>query len=267
MKLLILLLAMAAPALAEPPRLDLYTARAEGSLTIGTDGRVLEVALTSEAELGDGVLAGFEQRIRAWRFEPIIEDGKPVNVKGTMYLGLVAAQEVGSATVTYGIRHVQFLDPPGASSDPRGMSRMVQPKYPTDAVRVGVGADVGLLVKVGEGGQVEAVTAERLALLGISSRQPRQERLARQFRESAEGVARKWVFAGHAPGEVVRVPIRYTSAKRGSAPIGWIQTVPQHIELPEWAQIQRVAEEATDLSATGVALSTQIRLLTPLDGA
>lgn len=257
------LLLAASPVLAASPDVQVYTARAQGSLTIGADGRVLDVELSSESNLGTGVLDGYEERIRTWRFEPIVENGQPVNAKGLMQLSLVAAREKGNETATFGIRGVQFMDPPGASPVAQG-HRLAQPTYPANALRAGTGARVMVLVKIDGEGRPTKVTTERLELLGVATRQSHQGNLATQFRRSAEQVAAKWVFNGHAEGELLRVPVWYTTEQWST---GWAPTTIQAIDLPEWAQLELAKEQATDLVAGGAATAEQFKLLTPLDGA
>ena len=262
-KLLLSLLLAAVPAFAATPDVQIYTARVEGSLTIGADGRVLDVELTSKASLGTGVLEGYKQRVRAWRFEPIIEGGRPVNAKGLMQLSLVAAREKGNDTATFGIRGVQFLDPPDASGAQQ-WPRLAQPTYPTNALRANVGAELMLLLKLDAQGRVMSVATERMSLLGVATRQSHQRNLATQFSRSAERVAAGWTIPGQPEGQVVRVPVRYhTDSWAG----GWAPTTMQVLELPEWAVLELATAQATELGAGGTATAAEFKLLTPIDGA
>lgn len=263
MKTLVLSLLLAAsPAFAASPDVQVYTARAEGSLTIGADGRVLDVELTSDDYLGKGVLDGYEERIRAWRFEPVVEGGQPVNAKGRMHLYLVAAREKGNPTATFGVRSVRFLDPPGTLLYAQG-STLAPPAYPSNALRAGAGAEVMLLVKLDAQGRVQRVAAEQLALLGVATRQSHQAYLAAQFRRAAEKAVAQWTISGHPDGQLLRVPVRFSIGRQE----GWIPTAVQPVELPEWAVLERATEQAAQLSDGGVATAAQFRLLTPLDDA
>lgn len=262
-RLMLSLLLAASPVLAATPDVQVYTARAEGSLTIGADGRVLDVELSSDGSLGTGVLDGYEERIRAWRFEPIVEDGQPVNAKGLMQLSLVAAREKGNRTATFGIRSVRFMDPEPKSPYAEG-TRWVPPSYPMNALKAGVDADVMLVLKLDGQGRVLSAATEQLALRGVSTRQPHQANLAAQFRRSAEQAAVKWTIAGQPEGQLVRVPVKYNTGRWDT---GWAPTAIQPVELPEWAVLELTAEQATELNANGVATAEQFKLLTPLDGA
>ena len=257
------LLMATVPAFASVPLPQHYTAYAEGSLTIGADGRVLDVELTSPADLGEGVLAGYEERISSWRFEPIVEGGKPMNVKGLMQLSLVAIRGNRLQGNTFGITDVQFLDPPGSESAGK-WSRLTPPPYPKDALAGGAGADVMLFLKLDPQGQVLAAAVERIALLGVTTDQGRLGNLEAQFRRSAERVAKQWNFGGLQGEAVVRVPVRYLPPHYAD---GWLPTVFRPVAPPEWVLVEQAAGQTVGLNAGGVALSTQIKLLTPLDGA
>ena len=262
-KLLLSLLLVAAPAFADDANLQHYTARAEGSLTIGTDGRVLDVELAGDENLGKDVIAGYKERIRAWRFEPVIEDGKPVVAKGLMQLALVAEREKGVDSAKFGIRHVQFMDPPGAPS-PVTATKLTPPSYPSSALRDGVGAEVGMVLQLDAQGGVVSAAVERMELLGVTRRQGHLANHEAQFRRSAERIAKEWKFDVTPGQDVVRVPVRYAPPQYAA---GWVPTVFRPVTLPEWVQLRNDTAQALELSAGGLALSTQIKLLTPLDGA
>ncbi len=253
----------ASPVLAAAPEVQRYTARAEGSLTIGADGRVVDVDLSSNANLGKEVLAAYEERIRGWRFEPIVENGQPVNAKGLMQLSLVAEREKGSESAAFAIRHVWFMDPPG-TAPAADAPRLAQPSYPTNALKAGVGADVVLVLKLDAQGRVQSAATEKLDLLGVAPRQSHLSGLVAQFRRSAEKAAVGWTIPGQPEGVLVRVPVRYVTDRWAS---GWAPTAMQVVELPEWAVLELAAAQARDLSAAGMATAQQFKLLTPLDGA
>lgn len=262
MRLLSLLLALAAvaPAHAAEAPLEVYTTTADGSLTIGANGEVLAVELKSGGNLGTGVLEGFEQRIRAWRFEPITEDGRPVNAVGRMHLVLVAAKRRGESTATFGINRVQFLDPPGATPGPAGDAMrpdMPPPRYPNEALRAGRGARLELLVRVDAEGRPTDVAVERLMMFGGASA---DARLAGKFRSATEAAVRKWRIPGQAPGGVVSVPVTFRMSGEG-----WVRTVAMQTEMPAWAVMERQSGDAVAVGEGGAKSAEAIRLLTPLD--
>lgn len=254
----------ASPVFAADPEVQRYTARAEGSLTIGADGRVLDVDLSSNAYLGKEVMAGYEERIRGWRFEPIVENGQPVNAKGLMQLSLVAERDKGGESAAFGIRRVWFMDPPGTAPAAADAPRLAQPLYPSSAGKAGIGAELMLVLKLDVQGRVQSAATEKIDLLGAAPRQSNLNSMAVQFRRSAERAAAGWLIPGQSEAGLVRVPVRYTMGQRSS---GWAQTTAQKVELPEWAVLELSKAQAKDLSTAGMATAEQFKLLTPLDGA
>ena len=77
-------------------------------------------------------------------------------------------------------------------------------------------------------------------------------------------MALEWSITGQPDGQVVRVPVRYTTDRWAA---GWAPSTLQAIELPEWAVLALSTQQATDLAAGGVAIAEQFKLLTPLDEA
>lgn len=261
-KLLLSLLLCSTTAVAAPGDVEVFTASAHGSLTIGADGSVQDVELDSHASLGEGILDGYEQRVRQWRFEPVLESGTPVVAKARVHLSLAATRTKGTPGARFTIRRARFLDASGESHAGWG-TRPAHPVYPAIALREGVGAQVVVMVQLDAQGRPAKVAAEQLELLGVPAGRSNLGRLAGQFRSSAEQVAAKWTFQGQREGDVLRVPIRY---RPGGMAGGWVLTVVQPVELPEWAAQERERQQAVELGYDGVATAARFKLLTPLDG-
>lgn len=269
---LLLALALASSA-SHAGEAEYFTAGATGKLTIGADGSVLDVDLRSSGatgRLGKAVIDAYEERIRAWRFEPVTEDGRPVNVTGHMQLSLAAKRVPGEPEAAFGIRRVTFLDPPsmGAGAPgPRPRHRMTSPVYPKAPGLEGVGAEVMLALRLDARGAVSAVGTRALALLGNvpdgeSTRQRyARERHARTFRHSAEGVAKSWRLQGFSEGDVVMVPVLYSPGGTSA----WLRTVDMAIDVPVWIRAREADKTAVRLDGSGEPLSTRIKLETELD--
>ena len=75
---LLLLALLAGPAFAKAP--PDQVASTTGELVVDAEGRVVSVKLDHK-DLGAERMSGFERQIRAWRFEPVIEDGKAVSAR------------------------------------------------------------------------------------------------------------------------------------------------------------------------------------------
>jgi hypothetical protein len=261
----LLALALAASPL-QAAELEYFTASASGKLTIGADGSVLDVEVTGDRKqkLGKAVEEGFEERIRTWRFEPVTEDGKPVNVIGHMRLSLVAAREKGASEASFGIRQVWFLDPPGTAEGAAGASarhHLPPPIYPRAPMSEGVGAEVMLALKLGASGEVVETGTQSLALTGnVPSGETLRGRHARTLARSAENVSKSWKFEGFEEGSVVLVPVRYSPNFDNA----WVRTVAVPTDVPLWVLAREADKTAVKFDGSGQRLSTRIKLETPL---
>jgi len=269
---LLLALALAATA-SHANQSEYFTAGATGKLTIGADGSVVDVDLRSsgsEGRLGKAVIEGYEERIRAWRFEPMTEGGTPVNVTGHMKLSLAAKRVPGEREAAFGIRKVWFLDPPSTAAGASAASprhRMPLPVYPRTAWAERVGAEVLLALRIDAGGAVSEVGTRALALLGnVPEGESSRQRLARErhagtFRQSAENIAKSWRFQGIEEGRVILVPLRYLPGGTSA----WVRTVDMAVDVPLWIIASEADNTALRLDGSGEPLSTRIKLETELD--
>jgi len=266
-RLATLLAAVLATSASHASQVEHFTAAATGKLTIGADGSVLDVELagTGPGGLGKSLEEGFKEHIRAWRFEPVIEDGKPVNAIGHMRLSLVATRVKGAKEATLGVRRVWFMDPPSTKAGTPGASpvrHMPPPVYPQMATSQGIGAEVTLALRIGAEGSVAEVGTYSLALTGnVPSKASTRERYARSLRQSAERAARDWNLAGLEEGAVVLAPVRYSL--RGVPT--WSLTVAVPTQAPAWAVSSRADKTALALSDRGQSVSTRIKLSTALE--
>lgn len=254
-----LLLAAGAAVAAEPAY---FSARLDGQLTIGPQGEVVDVALEDAEWMGDEVVQGYERKIRGWRFEPVLEEGKPVNAVGRMSLSLVAVRDDEAKTAHFAIRRVVFLDPPGAGKPPGEGRTLRIPAYPGEAVQSGTGASIMLVAELDAEGDVKRVAAESVHLTGNVPKQ-KFKYFGKQFRRAAEQAASQWRF-DHLAGEgIVRIPMVFSVSRSAQAP-GWQRIHPFQIKVPAW--VQQVDAPPMDLAANGEG-SRRLQLLTPLDQA
>jgi hypothetical protein len=241
---------------------EYFAANATGVITVGPDGSVQAVEITAPG-LGQAVEDGFEATIRGWRFAPVLVDGQPATAKGHMDLSLLAQRAPGSEQTEVSIRNVCFVDSPGFAgnvSHDRN-AHLQPPQYPRRALQQGLGAEVHLLLRIGEQGRVTDVATEKLFLKGMRVGQKNQQsRQAGEFQSAAEGAARTWTFADHAPGDTVRVPVQFVLGNRG-----WARIHPIAIAVPAWASPATLAADApAELDASGQAVSDRLKLVTPL---
>lgn len=262
LRLLAVLLAAAtaAPALAADAAVPftLYTARTSGTITVGPDGRVVDVDLEGERALGRSVVEGYEAKIREWTFEPVLEDGKPVTARGFLSLALLAAREDESDEAVFGIRNVWFLEPPASGrGKPRGESASLQPpRYPAQALRAGAGAEVTLMLELAPDGQVLRVATEELSVLGMTPGMAPKGSVEAMV-EAAESAAAGWRIPAHGGG-TVRVPVRFSTSAAGwqrLSPVAWTPA-------PWVTEARAMSAAVQDLSASGE--TSRLTLLTEL---
>ncbi|KFN50058.1 hypothetical protein [Arenimonas composti] len=232
-----------------------------GRITVDVDGSVVDVSLDGAERLGAEVIAGYENVVRGWRFEPVTEDGRPVRAVAHMQLSLVAARDLARDRASFGIRHVIFLDPPtSAGGEPgRRSAGLRPPNYPEEALRAEAGAEVMLLVQTDAEGKVLAVHADTVTLLRADLGN-RAERMANRFARAAERAAKRWQLPGYADG-FVRVPVRFIV---GSGDL-WERMYPVAYEPDPWVLATRARYQPELLSADGAAPS-KLRLQSELEG-
>jgi TonB family protein len=250
--------AHASAATAAGDDLELFTATTAGTITVAPDGSVADVALEGRRLLGRSAIEGYENHIRTWKFEPVVENGTPVRAMAHLQLALIAAREKGSDSASYGVRHVWFLDPPkrGSGGEPTGASSGLQPPvYPMKAMQAGVGAEVLLRVELDADGRVARVDAEQVSLLGKIAGK-RGGGMAAVLAAAAAKAAAGWRIDGYEAGQHVRVPVRFSMNHGGWERlhhIGW-QPAP-------WIVVAASSQQGiTDLAGSGAAPSPLVLL-------
>ena len=242
---------------------QVFAASTRGQLRIDGEGRVAELTLDHK-QLGEEVMAAVEQRIRAWRFEPVLVDGRPVSVPARMRLDMLALREPGEDGLTLAIRHVAFFDSEVAApaTDAAAVRpTMPPPAYPAPLVRLNIGGTVWLVVRLGVDGRVVDVASQAVELRTPRADGPaKQQGQARELMRASERAARDWIIPAQA-GRVVMIPVKYSvGAARGER---WARIHNVPVEPPAWV----VAEQGTmvRLSESGQAGSARLRLLSALN--
>lgn len=264
----LLLALLAGSALAEEPRI--YAAYTTGELVVDAEGRVTSVTLDHK-DLGAKVMAAFEQKIRAWRFEPVITDGRPAEARARMSLGLLVRERTEDTAVTLEVRAVSFRDPPDPGQveatgiDALGAKavglRLPPPIFPGSPRRAGVGATLWLLVKVGADGRVEKMGLQAAELMSLETITPEwQDSHLQQFVAAAEKATRKWRLPAFA-GVDVRVPMTFPLP--GDDRRRWVPIVQVPVDVPAWVELCK--NDAIPYSGSGEPGSARFQLLSELN--
>jgi hypothetical protein len=253
--------AMVSSPVAAKAELEVYTAATTGELTIDGEGRVVDVSVDHKS-LGDEVMRGYEQQMRQWRFEPIIENGQPVRAKAFMSLRLVAIRQPGVDGVRLAFESVQFRDPPSHDAGQKISNGLAAPRYPSEEVARGIGAQVSLMLRLDDEGRVAEVATQSVDLYGEDVG-TKPSRHAANFIRVSEKVTAGWRIPQY-KGQVVTVPVRYhPPGARGER---WIRTRSVAVDVPAWVTLEQSEDAVVNLGPGGSRSSERWKLLTPLDG-
>lgn len=222
----------AAPAAGEA----VLTLRVDGQLTIDPEGRVSEYRV--EGSLDPAVAGMLQRAVPAWRFKPILVDGKPAIATSPMRITLAAEEMAEGYRVK--VDNVVFWpntpeqhaaaeasrlahpDMRVAGEAPRPGVRILSktmrpPVYPPEMMQAGVEGIVLLSLRLHPDGSVAEAFASQSSLLNVKGRPEILDRGRIMLERNAATAARRWKFmvlaedaATLAPGDLtVRVPVEY----------------------------------------------------------
>lgn len=221
-----------------------YSITATGEIEIAADGSVRDYRFDNKRELKPGLAQALDARIRDWRFEPIVVDGRAVIAKTRLRV-MLEAQPAGDEYLLR-IANVYFGEPE------RG-SRLRPPQYPATAVRSGLGAKVILVLKLDDAGKVIEVHPEQTSL----SLHARTEAIAENWRaafvKASVRAARHWTFDiseiinGEPVGTSVRVPVEFFLPDVSQNQ--WQAYVPGPYTPAPWVDVDALANRREDLGS------------------
>lgn len=204
------------------------TLLATGTIRIDTAGNVIDFSLDRKDELPRAIVTMAGKYVPGWKFEPVLLNGKAVNVKTNMSIRFVAKKaEDGNYSVrmnSAGFGDAADKPHSGEADKERRADRTAQaqacpvltpPSYPRQGQSAGVAANTYLLIKADRDGKVLDVIAEQVNLKVIDDERS-MDRWRRIFADAGIRQAKKWCFAPMAPGmdpgaefQLVRVPILF----------------------------------------------------------
>lgn len=255
-----------------------------GTIEVATDGSVAQYTLDHPEKLPPVVTGLLAKALPAWKFEPVVEDGKPVTAKAPVGLRVVA-KPLGDGTYSISVTGAWFgdgaKDEKNVSQETITYKRRVQPTYPRDAQEAGVAGTVYVLEKVNRDGTVGDAVAEQVDLRVIAS----DSQLA-EWRRVLAGAALRALKQGtfnppitgkavNRPYWVARIPVDF-SLSGPSAPAAvekesyghWRPYVPGPLQEPVWADKHVLAGSADAMPDGGSPLAdTSLHLLTSLGGS
>ena len=242
-----------------------------GSIDIEEDGSVSGFVIEQRDELPPALANLIDKTLPAWRFEPILLDGRSVKANARMTLRLVA-EERGDGDFVAKIGSASFGADDDEESTRLRREHLEKPRYPLQAISKGVEGTVYVLLQVGRSGKVQNAFVEQVNLRG-RGKPSEMEKYRRMLAQSALRAAAKWTFLTPTSGDEVdeefwsvRVPIDYQFTDTPTSDrAGWDVYVPGPRARAPWLQ-----EDMPDTGVDAIAgdafqqLGKGPRLLTPL---
>lgn len=192
--------------------------RVDGAIEIDPEGKVHDYAI--ETRLAPALRDHIDQRVRQWRFEPIMVDGRPVIAKTRMRLNL-HAQSTGENYLLR-VDSVHFGEPKAHMRGRRGL------RYPPNALRERLGAYVMLALRIDAKGNIVDAHPYQTSLARMMN-EAQAVRWRRVFEDVAVNAAKNWTFEptehidGMATSATLFAPIEFRIAGSGtrSSDRGW----------------------------------------------
>jgi len=243
----------------------------KGEISVDEEGRVDAYTLEDPEELPPGVVAFVGNNIDTWAFEPQKLDGRPVVVRNSMRIFVVAKPEEAGG---YQIRLQSVSFRPLSNKEGYELARqsMTPPRYPVDAARSGVGGSVYLVLRVGRDGKVHDAIVEQVNLRAVAS-EGVMDRMRRMFADASLSAARRWTFTPPTQGDEaaleywsIRTPINFHLGHDEPAYGQWQAYIPGPRQSVPWvdSDLTRISPEALAGGSTDVLSKEGLRLLTPL---
>ncbi|HET9048910.1 MAG TPA: hypothetical protein VFN29_08130 [Chiayiivirga sp.] len=220
----------------------------QGTLSIDAQGAVLQYALETK-DLPEPVTDLIARTIAGWRFEPVLADGKAVPAKTRMLMQIQAQPidgekyQLSLADVVFGVRQHR--------------GRTAPPKYPLDALRDRLGADLLIAARIDANGDVLEMHPWRTSLSRSYLSESAAEKWRKRFEAAAMDAIETWKFEPLSPDDgltadsTFMIPMSFKTSfgdrasmeKRGTAsfefsgvpgpihPIPWLPSSDQEVEL------------------------------------
>lgn len=184
----------------------------KGHVEVDAAGTVRNYRIELPERIPPPVRDAIARLVPAWRFEPVLRGGKPVEAATDMRLRFVAKQRDDGGFQLH-LRSAAFGSASAKPSEQVRRRTMRAPDYPFEAIRNGVTGTVYVLVKVGADGGVIDSVAEQVNLEVVAP-EPDMERWRKVLSRSALNASRRWKFTPPTEGEdalkshwILRVPV------------------------------------------------------------
>lgn len=256
-----------------------------GTIVVNPDGSVRTYTLDNEAQIPPDLVGLIKATVTDWKFEPVLDAGKPVVAETGMSLRLIAHQ-TDSNHATAAVAGASFGCAVGPRSDLANCGPFAvtyayatQPKYPYNALMSQMSAVAYVLLQIGPDGHV-AKAAVRQVNLRERMRAQDADTLRGDFGDAALAAARRFVFhlsdaarqAASRGTMIVTVPFNFSMRDDRVAYGHWMAYMPGPVKTIPWSGQQRqglAVEHGTDAVPASEPFANDARfvLLTPPGGS
>lgn len=175
-----------------------------GHIVVNPDGTVASYVLDDPANVPVGATREMAKAVPAWKFEPVVRDGKPVTFKSYMSVRLVGKPMANGnfAIHVSGARFATVQQKPSAHRQGESASRYTRkpPKYSGRLRRYRVSGTVYLMLQIDRTGQVRRVAAQQVDLFKTGEMSPEDARHA--LAHASIEAAKAWAFSAPPPDEL-----------------------------------------------------------------
>ena len=260
---------------------SLMVMRVEGTLVVAPDGSVSKYEIGTAVD--PGLRALLDRQVAAWRFEPVLVDGKAVFADTRWRATLAGVKEGGELAVH--VDSVLFL-PTGEATTPFPQSgaidaqarRMNPPAYPREQMKMRLNARVMLALQFNPDGTVAQVAPMQSMLFDVRDNPKAMAKNLHMFELATVEAAKKWhadTTKGPLSGAALSTytTVDFLTGEAGGKP-------PKELEVAgSWHQVGRLKHASqpwldakgarpgpTDIDPSDlVPLAGAVRLLTPLN--
>jgi len=248
-----------------------------GQINIGLEGEVEAFALDQREKVPPNMVEFVERSVNAWRFEPVVREGKPVHARTRVSIRLLAQPGAADGKDRVTLDAANFGEYDQTSTDQVTSVALPPPAFPSLALDLGGSGDVMLLVQVGRDGKVMDVVAEQVNLRVLGDER-RMQKLREAFaRLSVNTARRRWTFRAPTTGDevgkpfwTVRVPISFDFNEVNRAYGKWNVYIPGPRAKASWLTGDQPDQDLAGLLPAGGVYMADAdngpRLLTPLGG-
>ncbi len=248
----------------------------KGTIETNPDGSVDTVTIDRQENFPAGLVDFVQKQVLAWKFEPVLVDGKAMRVRSPMSARVVA-RKVDEDNYSIAIRNASFEGDEPAEGETLTSTRMTPPRYPPAVAMSGASGVAYLLVKVGEQGRVVDAIVEQVNLKTVGTSNE-MTAWRKALADAALGAARQWKFKTPVKGEQAnqefwsaRIPVAFYMSDSFKTTYGkWEMYIPGPRQSAPWSEENRPGFSPDALADGGIymiGLNKGPRLLTALDGS